>query len=65
MNSIKKNLQSAIDEVVSSKINEAYVSEPKKFNLKTDFISEKIKKYRQEDFENYVKALNKVCSEIK
>lgn len=64
MSSIKKQIQSAVDRIASEKLKEAYVSEPKKFNLKTDFISEKIKNYRQKDFEQYVSALNKVSAEL-
>jgi Fe-Mn family superoxide dismutase len=45
-------------------LDEAYVTEPKKFDLKTELLSDKVKKARQADFELHVEALNRVSAEL-
>ena len=60
MSSIRKDLELSIDKV----LGEAYVSQAKKFELRTEFLSEKVKKSRQKDLELYVEALNKVSAEL-
>ncbi len=45
-------------------VNEAYVAEPKKFQLKTEFLSAKSKKARLDEFEKYVKSLNEVSAKL-
>jgi len=64
MKKLKKELQNAIDDTLKGVLNEAYVLEPKKFNLQTEALSEATKRARQEEFENYVAALNRVSAEL-
>ena len=64
MNDIKKELQIAIDTTLKGVLNEAYVLEPKKFNLQTEALSEATKKARQKEFESYVSTLNRVSAEL-
>lgn len=45
-------------------INEAYVVEPKSYTLKTDFLSDKAKRARIEDFDKHTKALNRVSAQL-
>lgn len=61
---VKKNLDEAISDVLDDVIGEAYVTQPKKFDLRTDFISEKTKKIRQQSFERRVDSLNRVSAEL-
>ena len=57
-------IKSAIDESLGGVIEEAYVTEPKKYDLITDALSEKTKQYRAEEFEDIVEKLNKVSAEL-
>ncbi len=45
-------------------LNEAYVVEPKRFQLKTEFMSEKAKRARLDDFEQFVKSLNEISAKL-
>tara|TARA_B100000029_G_C17548508_1_gene949300 strand:- start:930 stop:1667 length:738 start_codon:yes stop_codon:yes gene_type:complete len=45
-------------------IKEAYRTEPKKFSLGTEFLSQKTKAARQKDFESHVDALNNVAAQL-
>jgi Fe-Mn family superoxide dismutase len=45
-------------------LHESYVVEPKRFQLKTEFMSEKAKKARLDDFEQFVKSLNEVSAKL-
>ncbi len=45
-------------------VNEAYVTQAKKFNLSTDLLSPKTNKAHQELFDEYVETLNEVSSEL-
>lgn len=45
-------------------LREAYVVQPKTYALRTDFLSEKAKKARVEDFEAHAKALNAVSAKL-
>jgi Fe-Mn family superoxide dismutase len=45
-------------------IKESYVVEPKRFQLKTEFMSEKAKKARLDDFSQFVDALNEVSAKL-
>lgn len=45
-------------------LQEAYVVEPKPYDLKTDFISDKVKKARLEVFDSYTQALNRISAEL-
>ena len=60
MSTVKEEIESVIDGI----LGEAYVSKAKKFDLRTEFLSEKVKKARQKDLENYVDALNKVSAQL-
>jgi Fe-Mn family superoxide dismutase len=59
MNDVKRVIDSTL-----SVINEAYVTEPKKFDLKTEMLSPKLKKTRQQDFEEHVDSLNRISAEL-
>ena len=48
----------------SSLLSESYVVEPKSYSFKTDFLSEKVKKARIEDFNSQVKSLNSVSARL-
>ena len=48
------------DEVIS----ESYVTTAKKYELRTELLSEKTKKSHQELLENYVETLNSVSAEL-
>jgi len=45
-------------------LKEAYVTTPKKFSLKTEKLSEKIKKARIDNFEKTVELLNKISAQL-
>ena len=45
-------------------VNEAYVTTAKKYELRTELLSEKTKKSHQELLENYVETLNSVSAEL-
>lgn len=56
----------SIDQVLKpmTTINEAYVTVPKKYNLKTEKLGEKVKKARIEQFEKTVEVLNRISAEL-
>lgn len=64
MSDIKKKVVSAINKTLTPTLNESYVSEPKKFDLRTELLSSKSKAARQKDFEGFVAALNKVSAQL-
>ena len=64
MTNIKKKVLSAIDKTLAPSLAEAYVAEPKKYDLRTELLSSKTKNARQEDFESFVAALNKVSDQL-
>jgi len=59
-----KEIKAAIDNSLDGVMNESYVTEPKKFNLRTDALSEKTKQYRASEFEQIVETLNRVSAEL-
>ena len=64
-----KNKNNKFREVVRDSIGidtlkEAYVTQAKKYNLSTEFLSEKNKQAHQELFENYVNTLNEVSAKL-
>lgn len=59
-----KEIKSAINDSLSGVLGEAYVAEPKKFDLRTDAISEKTKQFRLAEFEDIVDKLNQVSAEL-
>jgi superoxide dismutase, Fe-Mn family len=63
MLNLKKEIKKVIDNSLDV-LKEAYVTEPKKFLLKTELLSEKVKKTSQEIFELHIKALNRISAEL-
>ena len=47
-----------------STLNEAYVTQAKKFNLSTELLSNKTKQAHQELFEQYVESLNEISAQL-
>ncbi len=68
----EKFLENVVNEALSEvsaprapkRVEEAYVVQPKKFDVKTESLSEKSKKAHQELMEGYVKALNEVSAKL-
>ena len=54
--SIRKSLGLPEKQSTEKSLKEAYVAEPKKFQLKTEFLSAKTKKARLNEFQKYVKS---------
>lgn len=63
MKNVMDEVRRVID-VALGDMNEAYVAEPKKFDLRTEMLSAKTKKARYSDFELHVKALNRISAEL-
>ena len=65
---MKKNLNREIKEAIETSLGdvltEAYVVEAKKYNLRTELLSDATKKAQQEDLDGFVAALNKVSAEL-
>jgi len=59
-----KEIKLAINDSLSGVLGEAYVTEPKTFDLRTDALSDKTKQYRREEFEDIVEKLNQVSAEL-
>jgi superoxide dismutase, Fe-Mn family len=65
LSDLQKELISEIDKIVGNKnLKESYVTEPKKFNLRTEFLSDTTKKLRQSSFERRVEALNRTSAKL-
>ena len=64
MSDIKKKVVSVINKTLTPTLNESYVSEPKKFDLRTELLSSKAKSTRQKDFEGFVESLNKISAQL-
>ena len=64
MKNLKREVARAIDSTLGETLKEAYVSTPKKFDLRTDLLSSATKKAQQKEFEAYVAALNKASAEL-
>ena len=47
-----------------ARLDEAYVTQAKKYDLNTEFLSVKTKKARQKDLENHVKGLNTISAKL-
>lgn len=62
MSNLNKDVKDAINNTLSGVLSESYVVEPKRFDIRTESLSEKVKKARQEDFEQFVKSLNDVSA---
>ena len=64
MTSITRDIKKAINESLSGILEESYVTQAKKFDLKTEALSEKTKAARQKDFEGYTEALNEISAQL-
>jgi Fe-Mn family superoxide dismutase len=64
MPDINNKIKQAIDSTISSALSEAYVSEPKKFDLRTELLTPRSKDARRRDFEGYVDSLNKISAQL-
>ena len=64
MSDIKKDLKKVIRESLEGVLEEAYVTQAKKFDLKTESLSEKVKAARQKEFEGFVESLNEVSAQL-
>jgi superoxide dismutase len=64
MSDIKKDLKRVINESLSGVLEEAYVTQAKKFSLNTESLSEKVKVARQKDFEKFVDQLNEISAQL-
>ncbi len=64
--SLDRKVLNAINDVISKEmqLGEAYVTEPKKFDLRTELLSDRAKKARQRDFEKYVESLNEISAQL-
>ena len=64
---IRKTIQETLGlnkKLPNNKLDEAYVTQAKKFNLTTEFLSEKSKNAQLEILENHVENLNRVSAEL-
>ena len=64
MSNISKKVKNAINETLGEVLGEAYVTEPKQFELRTELLSSKAKQARRKEFENLVSALNKISAQL-
>jgi len=61
---LKKEIKLAINNSLKGVLNEAYVTEPKQYDLRTEFLSGATKKMLYKEFEAFVSALNRVSAEL-
>jgi superoxide dismutase, Fe-Mn family len=61
-NIIKESL--GVDESSKSKINEAYVAQPKQYRLQTELLSDATKSAHLELYDGYVKEFNRISAEL-
>jgi Fe-Mn family superoxide dismutase len=61
---LDKKVSTAINSALKPLVQEAYVAVPKKFSLKTEKLSEKVKRSIIEHFEKTVAALNKISAQL-
>ena len=60
MEKLEKSILDEIKKSISKNINEAYVTQAKKYDLKTELLSEKTKQEHQKILEAHVKRLNEL-----
>ena len=60
MEKLEKSILDEIKKSISKNINEAYVTQAKKYDLKTELLSEKTKQEQQKILEAHVKRLNEL-----
>lgn len=61
---VKNKVITAINSALGENLDEAYVTEPKKFDLRTELLSSKSKQARQKDFEEFVESLNTISAQL-
>lgn len=61
---IRQAIKETLDLKPSNRLDEAYVVQPAKFDLKTEFLSEKVKRARVKDFQEFVEALNEISARL-
>lgn len=61
---LDRKVSAAINSALKPLVSEAYVAVPKKFSLKTEKLSEKVKRSRIEHFEKTVAMLNKISAQL-
>ena len=63
---LKKEIKAAINNSLKNvlNVNEAYVTEPKQYDLRTEFLSGATKKLMYAEFEDFVSSLNRVSAEL-
>jgi len=64
MKDLKREIVHSINSTIGETVNEAYVTEPKSFELRTELLSNATKKTQREEFEEFVAALNRVSAEL-
>ena len=63
-NELLSELKEAINDSLDGVLGEAYVTEPKKFDLRTDSLSDRTKSFRQKEFEGIVSGLNDISAAL-
>ena len=61
---LSAEIKEAINKSLGDLLHEAYVTEPKKFELRTERLSETTKKNMIETFDSYVDSLNKTSAAL-
>ena len=64
MSDVKRQVKKAIHDSLGEVLEEAYVTQAKKFSLRTELLSEKTKRSRQKDFEDFVASLNETSAAL-
>ena len=62
MKDMKKQVLKEINNSLKNELNEAYVTQSKKYEISTELLSEKTKKSHQQILEDHVKKLNEVSA---
>jgi Fe-Mn family superoxide dismutase len=61
---LEREIKKAINDSLANVLHEAYVTVPKKYDLRTDFLSDQTKKALYQEFGEFVAALNRVSAEL-
>ena len=61
---LEREIKMSINNSLKDVLQESYVAEPKKFDLRTEFLSDATKKVLYEEFNEFVSALNRVSAEL-
>ena len=62
MPDVKRQVKKAIQDSLGGILEEAYVAQANKFDLRTELLSEKTKRARQQDFESFISSLNETSA---